>query len=126
MADFGIYKDNPTEGGTDGVKISEGSGLTPLRADLVASESEEQTIKCAVRCDDGFVIQSYTTVSFAGTTADKWKLSTDGENWQDEIVLTGVTAVNKVFYAKALSSPDESVGNDVSVTISASGEVGKG
>ena len=135
---FAIYMNNPTAGGVDGVKISEGGiGTNPLTAELVANQSDTQVIKCALRCDDGYVIQSYTTVSFAGTTADKWKVAADNNfgnatiaaqngDWQDEIVLESVTSVNKVFWVRASSSANESVANDASVTITASGEVGVG
>lgn len=134
MAHFAIYMNNPTAGSIDGTRISEGDQTLPLTATLDASQSETTIMKCAIRCDSGYVISSDTTISFSGDTASKWKVAEDNDysdatiaaqmcTWQDEISIESVTAVNKVFWVKASSSPNETPSNDISVTIDAVGIV---
>ena len=136
MKHFAIYTNSPTANAQDGTKISsDGSGTLPLTATLDATQSETVVIKCAIRCDDGYKIESDTTISFSGTTADKWQVAEDNDytnatiaanmcDWQSEITLSSVTSVNKVFWVK-VSSSGESPSNDNSVTIDALGSVSK-
>ena len=130
-----FYMGNPTANAKDGTKISDdGSGSQPLTAVLDSLQSET-VVKCAIRCDDGYKIESDTTISFSGTTADKWRVAVDNgyanataaaqnANWQSEITLASVTSVNKVFWVKA-SNAGENPQNDRSVTIEAVGSVSK-
>lgn len=122
MSHHAIYINNPTAGATDGTKISSSN---PLKVTLNSTQSESAVARCAVRCDDGYKIESDCTVSFVGATANMWKVSEDDSTWQDEILLDSVTSVNKVFWVKA-SSAGESPANDTSVTIQAAGVVSAG
>lgn len=136
MAHHAIYINNPTAGTTDGTKISSGTGTQPLKATLDATQSETAIIKCAVRCDSGYKIESDTTIFFIGDTADKWQVAEDNDydnatiagqmcEWQSEITLESVTSVNKVFWVKVSSSSDENPANDDSVTIQAVGQTSR-
>ena len=122
MSHHAIYINNPTASAKDGTVISSNN---PLKVTLNSTQSESAVVKCAVRCDEGYKIDSDCTVSFIGSTADKWQLSSDGTTWQDEISLANITDVNKIFYVKA-SSAGESPQDDTSVTIQAVGVVSTG
>ena len=70
-------------------------------------------------------------IKFIGDHADKWKVATDSNymadtvltaaDWKDEIALSGVGAMNVVFWVKATSSSDEQPQSDVSVDLQAEG-----
>ena len=133
---FAIYTNNPNTNAQDGTKIStDGSGVLPLTVTLDSTQSETAIIKCAIRCDEGYKIESDTTVYFTGTTSEKWQVAEDNDyanatiaanmcDWQSEISLESVTSVNRVFWVKALSA-GESPSNDTSVKIEAIGKVSK-
>ena len=136
MAHHAIYINNPTAGAKDGTKISSGTGTQPLKATLDSSQSETVVLKCAVRCDDGYKIESDTTISFIGDSSNKWAVAEDDDyenatiaaqmcDWQSEITLESVTSVNKTFWVKVTSS-GENPSNDTSVTIQAAGQSSKG
>ena len=132
MANFAIYINNPTAGAQDGTKISsDGSGTLPLTATLNATNNEEQVIKCAIRCNEGYVA-SDTTISFTGDTSDKWRVAEDNDyssvdiaaqmcDWSSEITIASVTSTNKIFWAKASVGSDEMPSNDSSTIIQAEG-----
>ena len=68
MAYIHVYM-TPTAGGTDGIQVSEGTGLQPISVTLNATNNEESTpIKLALRCDSGFQTNGNITVSVVGTT----------------------------------------------------------
>lgn len=110
---YHIYKNNPTEGGTDGVLVSEGTGLTPVEiGPLNATNNEESSaIPLAIRCDTGYKTIGNVTITPVGTTKEKWALSTDGTTWQTYgsgiTISTEVGATNKLFYVKAKATDDE-------------------
>lgn len=136
MAGFAIYMNNPTVNLQDGTKISsDGSGTLPLTVTLNATKNEEQIVKCAIRCDDGYTATDMN-ISFVGDSADKWRAAEDNDygsvevasqmcDWQSEITLASVGSLNKIFWVKASSSSDEKPSNDKSVTIEALGITGK-
>ena len=126
-----IYMNNPTEGGKDGTEVSSGTELAPISVLLDASKSEQKAVKCAVRCESGFHIDGALTIKFVGDHADKWKAALDNgytaetalnsAEWMDEIALSGVGAVNVIFWVKAISSSDEKPQQDTSVDIQVEG-----
>ena len=66
-----LYMDNPTAGEQDGTAVSlEDAGNAPLTAILDASKNESRTIRCALRCQEGYRTEGETTLSFAGATQD--------------------------------------------------------
>ena len=136
MANFAIYMNNPTAAAQDGTKISsDGSGTLPLTVTLNATQSETAVIKCAIRCNDGYNA-SDTTISFSGNTSDKWRVAEDNNyssaeiaeqmcDWNSEITIASVSNVNKIFWVKVSSSPNEVPSNDSSVKIQAAGKTSK-
>ena len=134
MARVNIYTNNPTAGGTDGTLVSQGTLNSPISANLDASNNESQIIKCAIRCETGYQTAGSTTLSFSGTTAAKWSICAD-DNYANEtaaaagsynsfLTITGtINATNTIFWVKASSSSDESLGVDTSVQINAVGKV---
>lgn len=118
------YMNNPTAGGTDGTIISTGDMTAPLTAVLDASQNETKTFTLALRTGSGYETSGDTTIADVSDTNDKWKLSLDGVNWSDTIVITDtITATNFIFYTKASSSSTENPGNDTSVKISVSTKI---
>lgn len=124
-----LYMDNPTAGATDGTAISlDGKGTSPLQVVLDASIEESKIIKCAVRCEEGFQTKGDTVISFRGENAAKWKVAAD-DSYADETAAAAASfassltipdsigTTNKIFWVKALSSSDETPGNDTSVSI---------
>ena len=129
-----IYTNNPTTGKTDGTEASAGTGLSPITVSLDASKEESQAVKCAIRCDAGYKIDGDVEVSLIGTSAVKWKLAKDVDYadstaalknaaWADTLLLPAVAASNVVFWAKGMSTKDESPQKDTSVSIQAVGKV---
>ena len=129
-----IYINNPTAGETDGTEASTGAGTSPIAVTLDAAKSEEQAVKCAVRCDAGFRIDGDISIAISGDSADKWKVAADDSyadsaaalssaTWKDNLSLSNVADTNVLFWAKASSSSTESPQKDASVTITATGKV---
>lgn len=114
-----LYMNNPTAGGTDGTAISTGGDYTaPFSFRLDASQSETKTATLAIRTGTGYQTSGNTTISDSNDTADKWKLSLDGETWSDTIVFSDtITATNTIFHVKASSDNSESPQTDRSVKL---------
>jgi hypothetical protein len=94
-----------------------------LRADLEANDS----VRLYAKCDTGYQATT-VTVTPEGTTATKWQLAPDVtgsagtyEAAGDPLSLGTVTTSNTFFWAKALSTSDESIGIDTSVTLKLEG-----
>jgi hypothetical protein len=131
MANFHIYKNNPTAGGTNGTQVSEGTGLEPiLTGNLNTTENQESLpIKLAIRCETGYRTVSGESTTFApiGTTSAKWALALDdgtgnapstfGAYGATLTMTSQVTSVNTIFWAKAKATTDESPANDISVDL---------
>lgn len=123
MAHFHVYKDNPTNGGTNGTQVSEGTGLSPISVTLNATQNEESSpITLAIRCESGYTTTGSTVISLTGTTANKWALSTDSTTWQEYgaslTIASAIGATNKLFYIKAKATSDEiNPANDTSVDL---------
>ena len=123
-----IYCNNPTEGGTDGTQISEGTGLlSPLTiGPLNATENEESAaIKLAVRCETGYQTGAETIVTPTGATKIMWALALDnggvpgtfGAYGAALTLPSGITATNTLFWVKAKSVNTESPANDTTVSL---------
>lgn len=129
-----VYMNNPTAGTIDGTEISSGDNSLPLTLILDANNSETKVVKCAVRCDSGYEIEGDTAVYFEGTNAAKWKVAPDDNYFDSDaavadaafanvIILSDVDTLNKCFWVKASSSPNENPMNDRSVKLVAEGLV---
>lgn len=113
-----LYMNNPTAGGTDGTAISTGDYTAPFSFRLDAAQSETKTATLAIRAGTGYQTSGNTVISDSNDTADKWKLSLDGETWSDTIVFSDtITAVNTIFHVKASSDGDEAPQTDRSVKL---------
>ena len=123
MANFHIYKNNPTAGGTNGTLVSEGTGSSPITVGpLNATNNEESAaITLAIRCESGYATTGNTVITPVGTTAAKWALSANGSAWGEYgaalTISSAIGATNTLFYAKAKATSDESPANDTSVDL---------
>ena len=115
-----LYMNNPTAGGTDGTAVSlDGSETAPLSVMLDAAANESKTIKCALRCGDGYQTSGDTTISFEGESSAKWSAgdTEDGAFSAPFAIPDSVRTTNRVFYIKAASSSDETPHKDTSVKV---------
>ena len=122
-----IYKNNPTENGTDGTALSsDGKFTSPLSVELNASQSENKIVKLAIRTETGFKTSGETKISDANDTNDRWKFSlTEDGNFEDSIIIADeITDKNKIFYAKVFSSNDELPGTDREVSLKVTAIIG--
>ena len=102
-----VYKNNPTEGGTDGTAVStDGAFTAPLTFTLDASQGESQTLKCALRTEAGYITTGTTTISDQNDTNDRLKLCWTADGTFSDSISTAeaISSVNTIFYAKASSS----------------------
>jgi hypothetical protein len=137
---IGVYKGNPTLGGTDGTRVSEGDGTAAISITLNATNNEVSApIKLALRCANtpvNYQTVGNTTVSLVGTNNSKWKLilkNSDTAPTQGEIdavtynnsltISTVVGTTNYIFWAIAKATSDETPQNDTSVDISVSATI---
>lgn len=108
-----IYKNNPTVGGTDGTAVSDdGSFTAPVSVTLDASQNQQEIVKLAVRCEDGYCTDGNTTIEVINDTANHWSLcGTQNGTFSSSITISStISSVNVIFYAKAVSSSSESPG----------------
>ena len=113
-----IYKDNPTEGDTDGTLVSTGDFSSPVDITLDAAQNETKTLKLAVRCSAGYHTADNTVIQDFNDTNDRWKFSlSENGAYDDAITITGtVDSLNTVFWARASSDSLESPVRDNSVS----------
>lgn len=119
-----IYKDNPTEGDTDGTAVSMGNSYTdPIRFALDAEQNETKIAKCAIRTETGLKALN-VTISDVGDTNDRWKLckTADG-TFTDSIAFDEVASTNTIFYVQAGSVDTEQPQTDRSVKIRFAGKL---
>ena len=119
-----VYKDNPTEGGTDGVLVSENGEMTsPVDVTLNAAQNESKTIKLALRCRDGYKTDGAATIQDDGDLNDRWKFSTSQDGvFSDVITIANdITTVNTVFWARidSDSSENPSISTNVKIKVTA-------
>ncbi len=112
MQYIGIFNGNPTAGGTDGAEVSQnGVQSNPIST---AIRTGTTTVKCAVRCAAGYVADGNITIKAVTKQNggyidgnDYVKLSTtQNGTYGNSITLSGVTAVNKLFYVKLSAGAD--------------------
>lgn len=124
MAQFHIYNGSPTAGGTNGTKVS---SRNPVYDVLDSSVPETHAAKCAIRCDSGYSIAS-ASVYFDGSDTSLWALANDNSyanaadalanaTWNSEITVTDIGTTNKIFWAKASATLNETPKDDTSVSI---------
>ncbi len=123
------YKDNPTSGGTDGNRVSEDTGLSPIDSgQLNATQNQESAaIKLALRCEAGYQTAAGedTVVTPTGPTAAKWALAPDNAgvpgawgNYGAALTISSVIDdINTIFWAKAKATSDEGPINDTTVDL---------
>lgn len=110
MSLISIFKNNPTEGLTDGTQVSTGTDYSePINFTLDASQNETATVKLAIRTNSGYATSGTTTISDNGDTNDRLKLCwTENGTYTDELTTNdSIGAANKIFYCKASSSSEE-------------------
>ena len=114
-----IYKDNPTEGGTDGTAVSTGGDFTaPISFTLDAGQKEVQTLKLAIRTGSGYVATN-VTIKGASDTNNRLKLCiTEEGTYADSITFDTVQDTNQIFYVKASSDISEAPQIDRSIRLS--------
>ena len=129
IAYIGLYYGSVTSGAKDGTVVS---NINPIKSSNLYADGTDrisQSMKIAVRCiNNGDQRSGSFTVQIVGSNAAKWSLAPDSGgspgtfgNWGDPLVLTGpITDVNKIFWARARITSDESViqlTNDTSVVL---------
>lgn len=103
---IGIYKDNPTDGATDGTEVSTAGTFTePITFRLDAEQNETQIVKLAVRTAAGYKTSGTVVIADRDDLDDHLKLCwTQNGTYTDSISTNNViTAVNKIFYVKGIS-----------------------
>ena len=105
----------------NGQQISEGDGTNPLvMGPLNASENEVSAAKALeIKCEAGFKTFGETTVSFEGTTSEKWMIcDTEHGVYSSSLTISDeITESGKTVYVKAKATDDEAPSNDTGVDI---------
>lgn len=105
-----VYMNNPTEGAKDGTPVStDGLFTAPIEFILNAVKNKSQTVKLAIRTEDGYLTAGETKIYDENDTSDHLKLcwTEDGE-FADTITTSAqISSTNKIFYAKATMSDNE-------------------
>lgn len=114
-----VYKNNPTEGATDGTAVStNGDNTSPIEFTLDAEANETGTLKLAVRTESGYATTGTTTITDLNDTNDRLKLCwTEGGSFADTITTNdAISSVNTIFYAQATSVSTENPQTDRSAS----------
>lgn len=116
-----VYKNNPTAGAQDGTAVStDGDFTAPISFVLDASQNESQTLKLAVRTEDGYIATD-VTIADDNDTDDRLKLClTENGTFADTISIGSVSATNTIFYARASSADTETPQTDTSANFKVS------
>lgn len=115
-----MYKDDPTDGRTDGTLISLDDDLsTPVQATVNASKEETAKQKLALRCESGYITDADTTIWFKGANADKWSVSLteDGTYSSTLIISDAIGDKNVTFWVAAHGVTGELPDIDTTVKI---------
>ena len=100
-----IYKNNPTEGGTDGTQVDVYGVTEPIQ--FILSSSDTQIIKLAIRTEPHYrttgetVIRAYTGDLPQEALRLSWQR--DGEYTSTISTTDTITNANKIFYAMSVS-----------------------
>lgn len=114
-----VYKNNPTEGATDGTAVStDGDNTSPIEFTLDAAQNESQKVKLAIRTESGYVTSGTTTITDVNDTNDRLKLCwTENGTFADTITTANsIGSVNTIFYAQGSSSSSENPQTDRSAS----------
>lgn len=123
-----LYKDDPTDGRTDGTLISLDDDLsTPVQATVNASKEETAKQKLALRCESGYLTNADTTIWFKGANADKWSVSLteDGTYSSTLIISDAIGDKNVTFWVAAHGVTGELPDVDTTVKIKVSTNIKK-
>jgi len=119
----------PTKDGTDGVIISEGTGLAPLETLYIADGDNTGDLKLALRCTANHQTSEDVTISLTGTNASWWQLANDDGTGSApdtygtagaDLTLTDpdiTSTANVIFWAKVTIPSSTSAQNDDSVSL---------
>lgn len=105
-----LYFDNPTDGRTDGTKMSLGDdGSSPLSVIVNASKNERKVVKVALRCEAGYQTDGDTTIWFQGVNADKWSVcATEEGTYGSALIIDNIIEdTNYVFYISGVATKGE-------------------
>lgn len=123
-----IYKDNPTAGAKDGTVVSTGGAYTaPISFLLNAAKNDNQTIKVAIRTENGYTTM-YDTEIYTQYTTDalttvrqfnnlklSWNANSSfGAKIQ---VSSRIGNTNKIFYVQASANESENIKVDKSIRL---------
>ena len=120
-----LYNQNPTVGSMDGVKVSTGEDFSnALEFKLNSVSGEEKSVKCAIRCDEGFKVEGQALITIEGEGADRFALSTDDISYGEfgaSLTVEDVQDENVIIYVKCKSIEGEtpSVSKDVVIAVEA-------
>lgn len=127
MSLIGIYFANPTAGGVDGTRTSEGTGLAPINIGPLDTATNEvsSALKLAVRCDSGYKAATGATITPTGTSAASWALAPDNAGVAGTFGSYGaaltfsaeIPDTNVLFWAKAKAASSESPVEDTTVDL---------
>lgn len=123
-----FYFDNPTVGRTDGTLMSlDDDGSSPLSVTVNASKNERKIVKCALRCEPGYMTDGDTTVWFRGANADKWSVckTEDGAYGSALVIDELIEDGNFIFYISGLATKGELPDNDLTVRMMANTTIKK-
>lgn len=87
---------------------------------LNASDNEESdAMAVTLKVEEGFSTFGDTTVSFEGTTAEKWSVcATESGDYASTLTLSEVvSSAGVTFYVKAKATEEEQPSNDISVKV---------
>jgi len=141
-----LYGGTVTNGGTDGVALSENMTQTnPLSMSLNAKVAEAKVAKLALRCEEGFQTSGDVVVSAnrydgsnyvtSGGNVDKFRFAVDegfdsdakalaNANWVSSLTISDVIgATNHTFWVKVMSDTTQTPQKDTSISIHITGVV---
>lgn len=116
-----VYKGNPTAEAKDGTAVStDGTFTAPIEFTLNVANPAPQTVALAVRTEEGYITAGNTTISDLNDINDRLKLcwTPDGTFADSISTAEAITAVNKLFYARASASSSERPQTDISAKFS--------
>lgn len=118
-----VYKNNPTEGATDGTAVStNGDNTSPIEFTLDAAQNESAVVKLAIRTESGYITSGTTAITDQNDTNDRLKLcwTADGSFADTITTNNSISSVNTIFYAQASSSSSENPQTDRSASFQVS------
>lgn len=122
-----LYNQNPTVGMRDGVKVSTGEDFeNALEFKLNSVSGEAKSIKCAVRCDEGYKVDGDALITIEGAGAERFALSLDDVSYGEfgaSLSIGGVQDDNVIVYVKCASVEGETPTVSTAVKIAVEGTI---